>query len=223
MRVRRILGKLRNPAAAWAYAQSAVWRNTVGRNWRIATAQARKQAGGKTLLHIGCGEIDAVGFVNVDARGYPHVDIVTSNLCRLPQIPNETADLIYMSHVLEHVGHREAPKALREMLRILKSGGVLRLSVPDFDLMLQIYEATGRNVLAIEQPLMGAQDYEFNYHKTLFNSDRLRAMLLDAGFHDVQRWDPAQVAHHGFDDWASRNVVWNRREFPISLNLEAVK
>ncbi len=111
--------------------------------------------GGKILLHIGCGDINAPGFINIDARSKPHIDIVTTNLFKLDNIPDNVAHMIYMSHVLEHVSHREIAATLNEMRRILTIGGVLRISVPDFDKITNIYESTGNDISAIEQPLMG--------------------------------------------------------------------
>jgi predicted SAM-dependent methyltransferase len=174
-------------------------------------------------LHIGCGDINVPGFINLDARPKPHVHIVTTNLFRLKMIPHNVADMIYMSHVLEHVSHRDIVATLREMHRILKDGGVLRISVPDFDRIIDIYQATERDITAIEQPLMGGQDYPFNYHYAAFNDAHLRKTMLESGFRETRTWDPQNCDHHEFDDWASRNISWGDREFAISLNIEAIK
>lgn len=186
------------------------------RNWPLGND-------GKRLLHIGCGDIDAPGFINLDARPKPHVHLVTTDLFRLSMIPDDAVDLIYMSHVLEHVSHREMVTTLREMRRILKDGGVLRISVPDFEHVLAIYEANGRDISAIEQPLMGGQDYPFNYHYAVFNDAYLRARALQSGFKETRGWDPRNCEYHDFEDWASMTIPMGGRDFPISLNIEAIK
>lgn len=191
--------------------------------WRARSQRLPRSADGKVLLHIGCGDIDSPGFINIDARRQPHVHIVTTNLRRLGMIPDDTADLIYMSHVLEHVSHRDVVSTLREMRRILKAGGVLRISVPDFDRIIDIYRATERSIAAIEGPLMGGQDYPFNFHYAAFNDSHLRNMMLNSGFREARAWDPHNCAYHDFDDWASRKISWGERDFDISLNIEAVK
>jgi predicted SAM-dependent methyltransferase len=193
------------------------------RRWSRRLAMLPRGAGGQVLLHIGCGEIDAPGFINIDARSYPHVHIVAKNLSRLSMIPDEVADLVYMCHVLEHVSHRTVTGTLREMSRVLKRGGILRISVPDFDFMIALYRASGNEVAAIEQPLMGGQDYSFNFHHAVFNRTHLQRLLLASGFNPVRAWDPHQCEFHDFDDWASRSVTWDGREYPISLNVEGVK
>ena len=112
---------------------------------------------------------------------------------------------------------------VREMHRLLKTGGVLRISVPDFDKIIDIYQATGHDITAIEQPLMGGQDYPFNYHYATFNDAHLRQAMLKGGFRETGTWDPLHCAYHEFDDWASRKILWSGREFEISLNIEATK
>lgn len=53
-----------------------------------------------------------------------------------------TFDAVYHCHVLEHIDREDAPAFLRECLRVLRPGGVLRVVVPDL-------EALARNYLAI--------------------------------------------------------------------------
>jgi predicted SAM-dependent methyltransferase len=131
--------------------------------------------------------------------------------------------MIYMSHVLEHIGRRDVDGALKELFRMLKCDGVLRLSVPDFDRIAHIYAESGGEIAAIDGPLMGGQDYPGNFHFSVFNERFLRSKLLTAGFFEVRSWDPLNCECHDFDDWASRSLEWNGRSFPISLNIEAVK
>lgn len=191
--------------------------------WQRLQRRCRHAAAAPVLLHIGCGAINAPGFINIDARRQQHVHIVTRNLFRLEMIPDGVADLVYMCHVLEHVSHADLHATLCEMRRVLRPDGVLRLSVPDFDLLLDVYRESGRNVLAIERPLMGGQDYAFNFHYSVFNRQRLGKELLRAGFVTVRSWEPTQVEHHNFEDWASRKMTWGNHAFPVSLNMEGVK
>lgn len=191
------------------------------KQWNILAKRLPHSADGKWLLHIGCGDINAPYFINVDARQLPHVHIVTANLFRLEMIPDNMVDMVYMSHVLEHVSHRDIVTTLMEMQRILKSGGLLRISVPDFDKIIDIYKANDTNIESIEQPLMGGQDYPENFHYSVFNSEKLSRLLKSIGMVNVHNWDPNVCDYHDFVDWANRNHPFNGREFPISLNMEA--
>lgn len=210
-------------AQAWRSKRARREAKKIEHKWSAFAKRLPRSPDGKMLLHIGCGDINASGFINLDARPQPHVHIVTTNLFRLKMIPDNVADLIYMSHVLEHVSHRDVVATLSEMRRILKKGGVLRISVPDFDKIMGIYEANDHDIAAVEGPLMGGQDYPFNYHYAAFNDSHLRKCILKSGFTEAKTWDPTSCAYHDFEDWASTNISWAGREFPISLNIEAIK
>ena len=179
---------------------------------------------GPLLVHIGCGNVYHPDFVNVDARNFPHVHHVTDNLFKLDMFGNAQADLIYMCHLFEHVKREERENVLREMQRVLKPGGVLRISVPDFDKLLAIYNDNGQDMRTIEDPLMGAQTYDYNYHYSAFNKALLSDLLLSAGFSTVREWDPATAKHYApIEDWAKKPVLIGETLYPISLNLEGVK
>lgn len=181
-----------------------------------------KNKNGKVYVHLGCGEINAPGFINVDAVPYSHIHYV-QEVDDLSIFSNKYADLIYASHVLEHISHREVTKVIGEWRRVLKEGGVLRISVPDFDKIIETYSSEENDIRAIIMPLMGGQDYAYNFHKTVFNEKYLTELLLSVGFKEVRKWNPEQVELHSFDDWASKAIEIKGRKYPISLNIEAVK
>jgi predicted SAM-dependent methyltransferase len=180
-------------------------------------------SGQKLLLHIGCGKINSPDFINIDAQPYAHVHVVTDDISRLTDFADETADLIYMCHILEHIRAAQVESVLREMRRVLKVGGVLRLSVPDFDRLVDVYKAAGEDLNAIHTQLMGGQDSAYNVHYCAFNRRSLSELLLKAGFTDIRPWDPGNCRYHDFKDKACKVMTAGGRSFAISLNLEAVK
>ncbi len=59
--------------------------------------------------------------------------------------PDQTFDVAYHSHVLEHLDREDAPGFLAECFRVLKPGGILRVVVPDFEKLARDYlEIVGR-------------------------------------------------------------------------------
>jgi len=70
------------------------------------------------------------GWVNVDCRPLPGVDVV----CDLEQIPwpwkDNSVDEILMSHCLEHLD--DPMGAVKEISRILKPGGIVNVYLPNF-------------------------------------------------------------------------------------------
>lgn len=177
---------------------------------------------GELRLHLGCGDIDVPGFVNIDARPRAHVHHV-QGIDSLSRFADGTASLIYGSHCLEHLSHLQVPKVLKEWQRVLRPGGVLRLSVPDFDLLVEMYLSTDRDMRSIILPLMGGQDYPFNFHFTCFNFEHLKALLIDAGFREVRRWEHGTEPYTSLPDWSGRPTTYQGRKYPVSLNVESVK
>lgn len=179
--------------------------------------------GGEVNLHLGCGEVNHPKFVNVDALPFPHVHYLQP-VDRLPNFGDGSVNLVYASHCLEHFPHEETPRVLNEWFRVLKPGGILRLSVPDFDLLHDIYRDNDNEITFIIGPIMGSQDHKFNVHYTMFNRKSLERDLRRAGFREVREWEPGSSELTTFDDWSCRKVTTDgERWYALSLNLEAVK
>jgi predicted SAM-dependent methyltransferase len=190
---------------------------------RLRDPRCPVNPGGEVFLHIGCGKVNSPEFINVDALPYPHVHIVTDRITELAQFADGTVDLVYMCHILEHIRTPRVLEVLNEMRRMLKVGGVLRLSVPDFDRLIDVYREAGGDLDAIRMQLMGGQESDYNTHYGVFNHRSLSNLLHEAGFRTVQTWDPSDCRHHDFRDKACKVMKVGGREIAISLNLEAVK
>ena len=76
------------------------------------------------------------GWDHIDGGNYVHLKY--HNLTKLDYSDN-SVDLIYASHVFEYFDREEGKKVLREWFRVLKPEGVLRISVPDFEIMSKLY------------------------------------------------------------------------------------
>ena len=176
----------------------------------------------KVYIHLGCGEINSSEFINVDSRFFPHIHHV-GGVNSLPFFKNDFADLIYASHILEHIPMNKLEDILLEWRRVLKSGGILRIGVPDFDTILQIYKDNDNDINFIWRPLMGGQDYDKNFHFAVFNKKYLSAILTKCGFTNIRTWEKSKIQNHNFDDWTSIDYKINGIVYPISLNIEAIK
>lgn len=176
----------------------------------------------KVYIHLGCGEISSPEFINVDTRFFSHIHH-KHEVEYLPMFRNDFADLIYASHVLEHISMLKLKEVLIEWKRVLKPKGVLRLSVPDFERIIDIYNSNNKNIECIWMPLLGSQEYKENSHFSVFNFSFIKNLLNEVGFSEIRVWDPVTVDNHNFEDWASKNIDINGKSYPISLNVEAVK
>ncbi|MCX6694688.1 MAG: class I SAM-dependent methyltransferase [Candidatus Altiarchaeota archaeon] len=81
-------------------------------------------------LNLGCGRFRKEGFVNVDWNPAFKPDVV-HDLNSFPYpFEDGSFDYIEIYHVLEHLD--DVFKVMKEVDRILKKGGVLRITVPHF-------------------------------------------------------------------------------------------
>jgi len=190
---------------------------------RVRKPSPPVNADGKVYVHIGCGKVNSGEFINVDARPLAHVHVVTDDITSLSDFGDSSVDLIYMCHILEHIKQDELGDVLGELKRALKTGGVLRVSVPNIDQLIAVYTDSGRDVLSINKQLMGGQDHEYNIHYSIFNEQYLSDLFKKTGFSEIRTWDPDNCEHHDFKDRASRKMKAGGNEHLISLNLEAVK
>ena len=168
-------------------------------------------------LHIGCGNVILPApFENLDTREMAGVDHI-SDAYPL-EFASETFDLVYSSHVLEHYEKKYTQSVINEWVRVLKKGGRIRLSVPSFERMIEIYQKTG-DLEMIIGPLMGGQTYKENFHYNAFDTKKLTGMLENAGCEAVHTWDHRRTCHSKYFDFSQALTY----EIPISLNLEARK
>lgn len=92
------------------------------------------------FVNLGCGYRFNKGnnWVNFDfTTTDPSVKAV--DLREGVPLPDCSADLVYLSHLLEHFSKQDAPLFLSECRRILKPGGILRVVVPDLENIVTYY------------------------------------------------------------------------------------
>jgi predicted SAM-dependent methyltransferase len=180
-------------------------------------------------LHLGCGARYIPGFVHVDLDDFPHIDHRLS-IDRLPMFEDETVDLIYCSHAFTYFDRVAALDVLKEWRRVLKPGGVLRLSVPDFAALARLYQETGQ-MSRIIGPLYGRMEIETSsgrqliFHKTAYDQASLEALCREAGFRTCSAYDWRETVHRDYDDFSQAYYPHMDKEhgLQISLNMEAVR
>ena len=81
-------------------------------------------------LDLGCGTRKKDGFIGVDSRAFPGVDVV----CNLGTDPwpwqGETVEEVHSSHMLEHLTATERIHFVNELHRVLKKGAKATIAVP---------------------------------------------------------------------------------------------
>lgn len=112
--------------------------------------------------------------------------------------PDETFDAVYAYHVFEHLTPAEGERCAHEIFRILKMGGIFRISVPDLESACRDYldalqaaadNTTRQNVLRYRWAVMAIFEQMVR--------DRTGGLMLDAI--DRREYDDAQM-HKMFGD-----------------------
>jgi predicted SAM-dependent methyltransferase len=91
-------------------------------------------------LNFGCGATHYESWVGVDQIFSRNVSLVLDLRRPLP-FPEESVDLCYSEHFLEHLYPEEGQRHLKEVCRILRPSGRYRVAVPDVMKFVQRYLA----------------------------------------------------------------------------------
>jgi len=176
-------------------------------------------------LHLGCGWRDfGADWTHIDGGDYEHLDY--KDITKL-EFEDGSVDLIYASHVLEYFDREEAVTLLKEWVRALKPGGVLRIAVPDFEVMAILYAMKKIHLKSILGPLYGKMEMadQTIYHKTTYDFGDLSSLLECVGINDIERYDWKNTEHSLYDDHSQAYIPHMNKENGtlISLNVEGVK
>jgi predicted SAM-dependent methyltransferase len=91
-------------------------------------------------INIGCGShySKLPEWVNLDFNHQSN-DVITHNLLNGIPYPDNSFDLVYHSHVLEHFSKQDGIFFIHECFRVLKTGGIIRVVVPDLEQIARNY------------------------------------------------------------------------------------
>jgi predicted SAM-dependent methyltransferase len=156
-------------------------------------------------VNVGCGKNPTEGWINLDVVSHP--DIYFWDCRRGLPFSDEAVAAIYSEHFFEHLDlETEARPFLRECLRCLQPGGVLRLVVPDAGAYLRAYDGLweliadmrpldrtadgwrdGRlgQVYQTRMQFINAVFRQKHEHKYAYDAETLVLIMRQAGFADV--------------------------------------
>jgi len=155
---------------------------------------------GKRIADVGCGYnatfartvLDDVEHavlldlsVDVELKAHPHAEVIEGSLPgTLTRLQDDSQDVVLCTSVLEHLW--EPQRALDEMRRLLRPGGVCLVNVPSW---------LGKRALELSAFRLGLSPAEeMNDHKAYYDPRDLWPMLVRAGF----RPQDLRVARHKF-------------------------
>lgn len=143
---------------------------------------------------------------------------------------DSSCEVVYASHVIEHLGCRGVRQFLSEALRILAPGGVLRLAVPDLQLIIDTYNRDGdadKFVATLNflpsceaggvRGFLQAFSRRRTLHRWAFNEASLMALLAESGFERAMKLPAGQTTISDCGELNLRERAWE------SLYMEALK
>lgn len=224
------------------------------------------------IYNLGCGTRTHPACVNVDwsihlrlrklhlsslagsraekIRALPE-SIVVHDLRKGIPTGDATVDVVYHSHVLEHINRENAPGFMAEIRRVLKPGGIQRIVVPDFEQLARRYvesfgeEAHEDRVAAmieqivrreaagtasqpplrrrIENALLGDARKRGETHQWMYDRLTLAALLERCGFTATAVVDHTTSRIPGWNELGLDAEPDGRPYKPGSLYMEAEK
>jgi predicted SAM-dependent methyltransferase len=154
-------------------------------NWNFADVNHLR-------LNLGAGGDVHRGYVNIDVRLLPGIDIVRDLEKDPIPFPDGTIQYIKMQDFLEHLSWRKVADFVKHVYAKLKSGGYVFIQSPDVDAIYHgvVEKRDFRGDFkyrfeAISYWLGGGQDYPENTHKAFFTIESIEELLRDVGFADV--------------------------------------
>jgi predicted SAM-dependent methyltransferase len=206
---RHILSQLGLKQTAWQARQQ----------WRIASRVCRgtdRRLAAEYLatcdtpkLHIGCGKHPLGGWLNTDFEPPPGAMLLDAT--RAFPLADNAFSYIYSEHMIEHVPYLAGQTMLRECFRVLKPGGVLRISTPDLAFLVNLYQAPAlplhqryiehaisKYAPHAPRPLASfvVNNFVRNWeHQFIYDEATLRQAMEDAGFSEIVRCELQQSGH----------------------------
>ncbi len=129
----------------------------------------------------------------IDGENIKNWDITT-----LEEIKNNSCNVCYSSHSLEHFSHTEVPNILKLWFNKLKDGGKIILNVPNLLwVSRQIVKFSNEGITdskyfwefsgehGLEQIIYGSHSHEGEYHKSGFIKSSLEKLLKETGFKNI--------------------------------------
>jgi predicted SAM-dependent methyltransferase len=174
-------------------------------------------------LNLGCYNRKIYGFVNVDILPEFEPDII-DDVGKLKKFKDNSVDLVYASHLLEHFSRHDTLKVLKRWYEVLKPGGKLRISVPDFNKIVRYY-LFSQDIEEVHGLLHAAQANPYDIHYISFDEKYLSKCLTSVGFRIIEPYDFNKTEHRFMDDHSQAFLphMDKLNGMQMSLNLEATK
>jgi predicted SAM-dependent methyltransferase len=142
-------------------------------------------------LQVGCGPNSLEGWLNADLI---YGDIYVNATKKLP-FGDNTLNFVFCEHLIEHFSKKEGFRLLKESYRVLKIGGIIRITTPDLQKLIRLYFDTNQfakredciRVIYGSEARLSTCEYFNNYmhrwgHKFIYDEQFIRTVLTQIGY-----------------------------------------
>lgn len=172
------------------------------------------------LVQIGCMDHLCVGPGWVVADAVPSATAhVISDAKNMSAFANSSINVLYASHIFEHIPRSEAVSVLSRWRNLLTPGGLLLLAIPDIIAISELLldeNVSYKKKLMLTTILYGGHEDEYNIHHAGYFFELIQNVLVQSNFCDVRRIDVFGL----FDDCSNYGAVDYNRS--LSLNVAAI-
>jgi predicted SAM-dependent methyltransferase len=140
----------------------------------------KKIMASRNYINLGCGAHFHKDWVNVDFA-VTGKDVIAYNLNFGIPFQNDSFDVVYHSHLLEHFAKKDAKYFISECYRVLKNDGIIRVAIPDLEQIINEYQKQLQGAVIGEEKsvlnydwirnVSGGQMAEFIYQEKLENEE----------------------------------------------------
>jgi SAM-dependent methyltransferase len=139
-------------------------------------------------LNWGCGRQPDAGWLNSDVKEAPGIDISCDIRSGLP-LEDASMDYVVSIHALPEVPYPDLIPVLRELRRVLRPSGVLRLGLPSLERAVDAYRRGDRDYFVIpdaDAATVGGklitQLVWYGYSRTMFVPEFALELLVQSGY-----------------------------------------
>jgi len=193
-------------------------------------------------INFGCGQTPTKGWINIDnsfalkLAKLPYLlfllkflkllnksqisniefnkkrNIIFADATKKFPFKNNAADVIYSSHMLEHLSRNSASHFINECYRVLKKGGILRIVVPDIKKLVDVYLIEKDADKFLENSLLVSPSVKtfkekiiflligYRHHQWMYDFSSLKKLISKHGFNNIIEQYPGKSLIEKPDD-----------------------